>query len=184
MNKNVKDDAERTTAQDAVRHLVSEEGVPKRNITFGDFLEDEASNFKEKLIRSIRYHYPPSNLLDELVYLRWRYFISDEDFISDYRIFCYLFDGETLSIFFEDWSEDQDEDFIEDVIEHHNLILASFGSKRGIRRAMEKFDVWTTDRLEDLSLCNKVATEIERPSVNSTSSVLGRLWKKWPSGWF
>lgn len=175
MKENV-NDAEKMTAQDAVRHPVSEEGVPVRNITFGDFLRDEALRFKEKLIRSIRFHSPPSNLLDELVYLRWRYFISDEDFISDYRIFCYLFDGETLSIFFEDWSEDQDEDFIEDVIEHHNLILASFGSKRGIRRAMERFDCWTTEKLENnLGLELQIVKEIEEPEVNFVLPYLGEL---------
>lgn len=43
-------DAERTTAQDAVRHPVSEEDVPKRNITFGDFLMGEAESLIQHLL--------------------------------------------------------------------------------------------------------------------------------------
>lgn len=50
MKENVKDDAERTTAQDAVRHPVSEEGVPVRNITFGDFLMEEAESLIQHLL--------------------------------------------------------------------------------------------------------------------------------------
>ena len=50
MKKNVNDDAERTTAQDAVRHPVSEEDVPKRNITFGDFLMEDAESLIQHLL--------------------------------------------------------------------------------------------------------------------------------------
>lgn len=50
MKKNVNDDAERTTAQDAVRHPVSEEDVPIRNITFGDFLMEEAESLIQHLL--------------------------------------------------------------------------------------------------------------------------------------
>lgn len=138
MQKN--DDAEMTTVDNAVRHYPFLEDVPKRDIPFERFLREGGPQFREKLIRSIRYYTPPSNLLDELVYLRWNYFISDEDFLSDYRIFCFLFDGDSLSIFFEDWDEDDGENW--------NLILTTFGSKRMIKRAREYLDVQSEIDLE------------------------------------
>lgn len=152
MQKN--DDAEMTTVDNAVRHYPFLEDVPKRDIPFERFLREGGPQFREKLIRSIRYYTPPSNLLDEMVYLRWNYFISDEEFLSDYRIFCLLFDGDSLSIFFEDWDDDEDINS-EDFLLNWNLILTAFGSKRMIKRAKEYLDIQSTidfemnHRLED-----------------------------------
>jgi len=147
MQKN--DDAEMTTVENAVRHSPILEDVPKRDIPFERFLREGGPQFREKLIRSIRFYAPPSNLLDEMVYLRWNYFISDEEFISDYRIFCFLFDGDSLSIFFEDWEDDW------------NLILTAFGSTRMIKKAKEYFDIQSTIDLEKNNLEDKVSKYIE-----------------------
>jgi len=160
MQKN--DDAKMTTVENAVRHSPILEDVPERDIPFERFLREGGPQFREKLIRSIRSYTPPSNLLDELVYLRWNYFISDEEFLSDYRIFCFLFDGDCLSIFFEDWDDDEDEVCSEDFLINWNLILTAFGSKRMIKRAKEYFDVQSTIDLEqNHRLDNKISKFIE-----------------------
>ena len=163
MKKNVNDDAERTTAQDAVRHPVSEEGVPVRNITFGDFLEDEASKLKEKMIQSIAFFKPPSNLLDELVYLRWRYFISDEDFLSDLEMFIYAtFDSESLSAFYENFREEylQDDEWVDECKTSLSYLLTSLGSQRGVRIAMEDHDCFTVEKMWELNLDGSIGSDL------------------------
>lgn len=161
MTKILKNDAKTTTVENAFRHSPILEDVPKRDIPFERFLREGGPQFRDKLIRSIRFYTPPSNLLDELVYLRWNYFISDEEFLSEYRIFCFLFDGDCLSIFFEDWDDDEDVDS-EDFLTNWNTILTAFGSKRMIRKAMEYFDVQSTIDLEqNHRLENKISKFIE-----------------------
>ena len=156
-------DAEIMTAQDAVRHPVSEEGVPVRNITFGDFLEDEASKLKEKMIQSIAFFTPPSNLLDELVYLRWRYFISDEDFLSELEMFIYAtFDSESLSAFYEDFEEEylQDDNWVDESITALSYLLTSLGSQRGVRKTMEKHNCFTVEKMWELNLDGSMGSDL------------------------
>lgn len=105
------DDDRTMTARNTVGIPCPEIEVPERNLTFEEFLEGGA--FLNEL-RKIPYHdycyafqipFPPS-LEGELAYLRYRYFISDEEFLSEFGVFYSVFDGGAFSAFLEDWVED------------------------------------------------------------------------------